>query len=86
MGDNGNIKKTIIFVDNVEKSIVLEKHLQTFFLDYLKDRNDQVIRSFLSILEAQIKTDWIEDFLNTNAKIITYTNTAEMAVGILDIK
>lgn len=81
-----NIEKTINFIDNEKKDITLEKYLQTFLSNNLKDKNKKIIISFLLILEAKIKTDWLEDFINSNTKIIIYTDTTKIGVDILNIR
>lgn len=53
----GNIEKTMIFIDSVEKGRVLVIYLQIFLLDKLKDRGKDIIKSFSSILETVIKID-----------------------------
>ncbi len=53
----GNIEKTMIFVDSVEKDIALEIHLRAFLPNNLKDRGHDIIKSFSSVLETKIKTD-----------------------------
>lgn len=40
----GNIEKTMIFVDSVEKSIVLEIYLKTFLPNNLKNRSNNIIK------------------------------------------
>lgn len=52
-----NIGKIIIFVDNIEKNIVLGIYLQTFLPDNLKNKGDNIIKSFLLILEIKTKTN-----------------------------
>lgn len=52
-----NIGKIIIFVDNIEKNIALGIYLQTFLPDNLKNKGDNIIKSFLLILEIKTKTN-----------------------------
>lgn len=82
----GNIEKTMIFVDSIKKGIALGIYLQTLLPDNLKDRGNDIIKSFSSILEAKTKTDWLEDFLNGNTKIIICTDAAGIRVDIPDIR
>lgn len=42
----GNIEKTMIFVDGAKTSIALGIYLQTFLSNNLKDRGNDVIKSF----------------------------------------
>ena len=70
IGGISNIEKTIIFVDNVEKDRALAIYLQIFLSDKLKDRDEDIIKSFSLILEAILKTDWLEKFLIGNIRII----------------
>lgn len=81
-----NIKKTMIFIDSVEKGIVLGIHFQTFLLNNLKDRRNDIIKSFSLVLKEKTKTDWLEVFLNDNTRIIIYTNAVRVRINILDIK
>lgn len=74
----GNIEKTIIFINSVEKSIALEIYLQILLPDNLKDRDDNIIKSFSSILEAKIKTNWLKYFFNGNTRIIFCMDATEM--------
>ena len=83
---NNNIEKTMIFVDSVEKNIALGIHLQTLLLDNLKDRGDDIIKSFSSVLKAKTKIDWLEAFLNGNTRIIICTDAVRIRVDIPDIK
>ena len=76
----------MIFVDSVKKSRALAIYLQTLLLDKLKDRGEDIIKSYLTILEATTKTDWLEKFLTGNTKIIICTNATRIRVNILDIK
>lgn len=82
----GNIEKTIIFVDSIEKNIALKKYLQSFLLNNLKDRDEKIIISFSSILEAKTKTDCLKNFLNGNTRILIYIDVVEMEVDILNIR
>ena len=82
----GNIKKTMIFVDSIEKSIALAKYLQSLLPNNLKNRGEKIIVSFSSILEAKTKTDCLDDFLNGDTKILICTNVAGMGVDIPDIR
>ena len=86
IGGIGNIEKTVIFVNSIEKSIALGKYLRSFLPNNLKDRGKKIIVSFSSILEAKTKTDCLEDFLNGNTRILICIDAAEMGVDILDIK
>lgn len=81
-----NFEKTIIFVHSVEKGIALGIYLQTLLLDNLKDRRDNIIKSFSSVLKTKTKTDWLDAFLNGNTRIIICTNFAGMGVNIPDKK
>ncbi len=81
-----NIEKTMIFVDSIEKGRALVIYLQTLLLDKLKDRDKDIIKSFSSILEVTIKTDWLEKFLTDDIRIIICKDTAKMGLDILDIK
>ncbi len=76
----------MIFVDSVEKSRALAIYLQTLLPDKLKDRGKDIIKSFLSILEATTKTNLLEKFLISNTRIIICTDAIGMRVDILDIK
>ncbi len=57
------IKKIINFVDNIEKGRVLAIFLQIFLLDKLKNRDEDIIKSFSLILEVITKTNWLKKFL-----------------------
>lgn len=81
-----NIEKTMIYVDSIEKSRALAIYLQTFLPDKLKNRGEDIIKSFSSILKVTIKTDWLEKFLTGNTKIIICINASGMGVDIPDIK
>lgn len=76
----------MVFVDSVEKGIALGKYLQFFLPDNLKYRGEKIIISFLSNLEAKIKTDYLEDFVNGNIKILIYTKVVGMVVDIPNIR
>lgn len=82
----GNIEKTMIFVDNVEKDIALGKYLQSLLPNNLKDRGEKIIVSFSSILKAKTKTDYLKDFLNGNTRILICTNATQIGVDIPDIR
>ena len=86
IGGIGNIEKTMIFVDSVEKDIALGKYLQSLLPNNLKDRGEKIIVSFSSILETKTKTDCLEDFLNSNTRILICTDVAGIGVDIPDIK
>lgn len=72
------IKKTMIFVHNIEKIRALIIYLQIFLPDKLKARDKDIIKFFSIILEIITKTDWLEKFLTSNSKIIIYID----AIGI----
>lgn len=76
----------MIFVDSVKKDIALKIHLKTLLLDNLKDKGDDIIKSFSLVLEAKIKTNWLKAFINSNIRIIIYKNAIKMGIDILDIK
>ena len=78
IGGIGNIEKTMIFVDSVEKGRALAIYLQTFLPDKLKNKGKNIIKSFSLILETIIKTDWVEKFLTSNTKIIICIDAAGM--------
>lgn len=82
----GNIKKTMIFINSDEKSRILAIYLQTFLPHKLKDRDKDIIKSFLLIVEAKIKTDWLKKFLTSNTEIIICIDVTKMEVDILDIR
>lgn len=52
-----NIKKTIIFIDSVERSKVLKIYSQIFLLDKLKNKGKDIIKSFLWIIKIIIKIE-----------------------------
>lgn len=81
-----NIEKIMIFVISIEKCKALEIYLQTLLPDKLKDRGEDTIKSFSSILEATSKTEWLEKFLNDDTRIIICKDAGEMVVDILDIR
>lgn len=70
----------------MEKDIALRKYLPTLLPDNLKDKGKKIIISFLSTLKTKLKTNYLEDFLNGNIRIIIYIDVAEMGVDILDIR
>ncbi len=86
IGGIGNIKKTMIFVDSVEKDRALAIYLQTLLPDKLKDKGENIIKSFSSILKTITKTDWLKKFLTGDTRIIIYMDTIGMEVDIPDIK
>lgn len=86
LGDISNIEKTIIFVDSIEKSRDRAIYLRSLLLDNLKDKSDNIIRSFSSILWAKTNTNWLKDFRNDNTKIIIYIDIIGIDVDTLDIK
>lgn len=49
----GKIEKTIIFVDSVKKVIALGIYLRTLLLDNLKDRRNDIIKSFSTVLKTK---------------------------------
>ncbi len=53
----GNIENTMIFINSIEKDRALAIYLQTFLPDKLKNRGEDIIKSFSSILETITKTD-----------------------------
>lgn len=79
----GNIKKTIIFIDSIEKNIALEKYLHFFLLNNLKVRGKKIIVSFSSILKAKKKNYCLKNFLNGNTRILICINVIKMEVDIL---
>lgn len=52
-----NIEKTIIFAYKIEKDRTSIIYLQTFLLNKLKNRSEDIIKSFLSILEIITRTN-----------------------------
>lgn len=81
-----NIEKTIIFAYKIEKDRTSVIYLQTFLLNKLKNRGEDIIKSFLSILEIITRTNWLEKFLIGNTKIIIYVDITKMMIDILDIR
>ena len=77
-----NIEITIIFIDSIEKDIAFGKYFQIFLLDNLKDRGKKIISSFSSTLKTITKTNWLEDFLNGDIRIIICIDVIEMKVDI----
>lgn len=55
--NNRDIKKIMIFFNNIKKNLVLKIYLQIFLLNNLKNRSNNIIKSFTSILEAKTKTN-----------------------------
>lgn len=76
----------MIFVDGMKKSIALGMYWQIFLLNNLKDRGNDVIKSFSFILEKKTKTNRLENFLNSNTKIIIYTDIIKMEIDIPNIR
>lgn len=76
----------MIFVDSVEKNIVLGKYLQTLLSDNLKDREKKIIVSFLLILKTKIKTNYLKNLINGDIRIINSRDVIGIGVDILDIK
>ena len=81
-----NIEKTMIFIDSIEKDRALIIYLQTLLSGKLKNKGENIIKSFLWILEATTKTDWLEKFFTNNTKIMIYTDAAKMEINISNIK
>lgn len=82
----GNIEKTMIFDNSIEKSIALEIHLPTFLPNNLKNRGNDIIKSFSLVLEAKIKINWLAAFFNSNTKIIICMDAVKIGVNIQNIK
>ena len=61
-------------------------YLWILFPDKLKDKDKNIIKTFSLILEATIKTDWLEKFLIGNTKMIIRRNVIGIGVNIPDIK
>lgn len=57
IGGIDNIGKTMIFIDSVEKGKAVAIYLQTLLPDKLKNRGENINKSFSSILEVTSKTD-----------------------------
>lgn len=76
----------MIFVNNIEKSIALEKYLQSFPSKNLKNRDKKIIISFLSILKTKTRTNYLKDFLNSNTNILICIDATGIRVDIPDIK
>ena len=76
----------MIFINSIDKDIALRKYLQTLLLDNLKDRGKKIILSFLSILKAKTKIDWLKNFLNGNTRIKICIDATKIRVDILDIR
>ena len=57
IGSISNIDKTMIFVNSVDKGRTLTIYLQSFLLNKLKDRGEDIIKSFSSILKTTTKTN-----------------------------
>lgn len=55
-------------------------------MNKLKDRNKNIIQSFLSILEIIIKIDWLKKFFTSNTKIIICIDISRIKINIPDIK
>lgn len=78
-------KKTIIFVDSIKIGRNLAIYIQSFLLNNLKDKGDNIIGSFLFILEVKTKTNWLENFLNCYTRITICTNIEGINIDIPDI-
>ncbi len=72
-------------VDNIKKDKVFRIYLETFLLDSLKNKGDNEIRAFLSILKAKIKTISKKKFFIIMTKIICIDIT-KIRVDIPNIK
>lgn len=62
------ISKTMVFVDNFDKRIILANHLYNLLLAYKKDR-ETLIQIFNLILKLNIKVQYLKDFHNIDIKI-----------------
>lgn len=56
------ISKTIIFVANISRNIILTKYLYTKLLDNLKDKSNQIIQYYYSNLLNELKKLFTKDF------------------------
>lgn len=77
-----NIEKTIIIINNIKKNRALAIYFQTFLPDKLKNRDKNIIKYFLLMLEVTIKTNWLKKFPTNNTKIIICTDIAKIRVNI----
>lgn len=80
------IPKTMVFVDSLDEGIALAKYLRSRLPGELRSRGKKIVRSFLSDLEPQTKTDWLQDLLTGDTRILICTEAAGMGVNISDIK
>ena len=81
-GGIGNIPKTMLFLDSINKSIAIAAHLRTLLPKSMRPAADQIIRAFSSDLEADTKKVFMEDFALKDTQIWVCTNAAGMGVNI----
>ena len=63
------ILKTIVFVNSLNKKIMLILYLQNLLITYMKNDRKKLIKIFILILEPDIKTKYSKKFYNSNIKI-----------------
>lgn len=53
------ISKTMIFVDSLNKRIILAIHLYNLLFEYIKDNRKKLMRTFTLILELDTKSKFL---------------------------
>lgn len=79
------IPKTIVFVDSLDKKVMLAIYFQNLLSEYIKDYGERLIKTFTLILKLNRKAKYLEDFCNDNTRIYICTNTTRMGVNLENI-
>lgn len=66
IGNASTIKKNMIYVNNIFKSIKMVKFLKNLLLIKLQNKIYYIIYLYSFILETNTKTNWLKNFLNKN--------------------
>lgn len=63
------ILKITIFINSLNKYMVLANHLHNLLIAYMKNNKKSIIRIFTLVLELNAKEEYPKDFCNSNIKI-----------------
>lgn len=75
----------MLFVDNINKKIVIADYLRFLLPPSMRPTGNMIIRILLSNLEAKTKNNFMQDFKLGNTQIWVCTNTARMGIDLQNI-
>ena len=79
------ISKIMVFINSLDNRVTLANHLRNLLTTYMKKDEVRLIQIFNSILELDIKAQYLEDFRNGDTKIWICTDITRIGVDIENI-